>query len=155
MGHRLARDEEEGSAILLQYHPTTPKAAPTRRTAERSVRGIKGYGELVGNRRIPQATGEDVTTGTATLFAVSSATRSSGPDKGRLASSEATRLVESASKDHFDHGLTPIRQPRGYCSTASPSAREPPAPAQATRAGAQDRDPQLRLPGKLADCTRE
>ena len=71
------------------------------------VRGIKAYGELIGNRRIAQATGDDVAAGTAILLSVFlREPQFQGQTKERLASAEATRLVEAAVRDHFDHWLS-------------------------------------------------
>src|SRR5207253_4155491 len=70
------------------------------------TRGIKAYGELIGNRRIAQATGDDATAGAALLLSLFIRDpQFQGQTKERLASAEATRLVEGAVRDHFDHWL--------------------------------------------------
>ena len=80
-----------------------------------------------------------------------------GQTKEKLASAEATRLVETAIKDHFDHWLAgdPAhgRRPARRASSSAP---------RSACAGAQDKElarktatRKLRLPGKLADCTRD
>ena len=91
----------------MQYDPD-PEGG-THETGLRSalLRAVKGYGELAGNRRIAQATGEDVTSGAAMLLSLFIRDpQFQGQTKERLASAEATRLVESAVKDHFDHWLS-------------------------------------------------
>ncbi len=70
------------------------------------TRGIKGYGELIANRRIAQATGEDVTAGAAMLLSLFLRDpQFQGQTTERLASAVAARLVENALRDHFDHWL--------------------------------------------------
>src|SRR6267378_1602513 len=119
------------------------------------TRSLKAYGELIGNRRTAQVTGDDIMVGSAVLLSLFIRDpQFQGQTKERLASPEATRLVETAVKDHFDHWLSgdpaaarilvdhiieraEERQRRRQESLARKSA---------TR--------KLRLPGKLADCSR-
>ena len=112
--------------------------------AARCLRAVKGYGELAGNRRIAQATGEDVTTGAAMLLSLFIRDpQFQGQTKERLASAEATRLVESAVKDHFDHWLSADpATARALLDRIAERAEERQRRRQQTRAGAQDRDPQ-------------
>jgi topoisomerase-4 subunit B len=151
-------DEEEGFSHSYCNTIPTPEGG-THEAGLRSalVRAAKGYGELVGNRRLAQATAEDVTTGAAMLLSLFIRDpQFQGQTKERLASSEATKLVESAVKDHFDHWLS-----------ADPAASRVLLDRIAERADDRQRRRQqrelarksatrkLRLPGKLADCTRE
>ncbi len=119
------------------------------------TRSLKAYGELIGNRRTGQVMGDDIMAGSAVLLSLFiREPQFQGQTKERLASPEATRLVETAIKDHFDHWLSgdptaarilidhiveraEERQRRRQESLARKSA---------TR--------KLRLPGKLADCSR-
>ena len=125
MGGRGPEDEEDG--FCHSYCNTIP--TPEGGTHEAGLRnaltrGIKAYGELIGNRRIAQATGDDVAAGVAMLLSLFMRDpQFQGQTKERLASAEATRLVEGAVRDHFDHWLErrPGDQP-GRSSTASPSA---------------------------------
>ena len=66
-----------------------------------------------------------------------------GQTKEKLATAEATRLVEATIKDHFDHWLS--GRPRARRRSARPrhrAGRGAPAPQAGQGAGAQDRDPQ-------------
>jgi topoisomerase-4 subunit B len=151
-------DEEEGfSHSYCNTIPTSEGGTHEAGLRSALLRGIKGYGELVGNRRIPQATGEDVTTGTATLLSLFIRDpQFQGQTKERLASSEATRLVESAVKDHFDHWLSADpATARILLDRIAERAEERQRRRQQRELARKTATRKLRLPGKLADCTRD
>jgi topoisomerase-4 subunit B len=101
--------EEEEDGFCHSYCNTIP--TPEGGTHEAGLRnallrGMRAYAELTGNRRIAQATGEDVGSGAAMLLSVFLRNpQFQGQTKERLASAEAARLVENAVRDHFDHWL--------------------------------------------------
>src|SRR5258707_528460 len=101
-------DEEDG--FCHSYCNTIP--TPEGGTHEAGLRtaltrGIKAYGELIGHRRVVQATGDDVIAGAAMLLSLFMRDpQFQGQTKERLASAEAARLVETALRDHFDHLLS-------------------------------------------------
>ncbi len=151
-------DEEEGFSHSYCNTIPTPEGG-THEAGLRSalLRAVKGYGELVGNRRIPQVTGEDVATGTATLLSLFIRDpQFQGQTKERLASSEATRLVESAVKDHFDHWLSADpATARVLLDRIAERAEERQRRRQQRELARKTATRKLRLPGKLADCTRD
>jgi topoisomerase-4 subunit B len=119
------------------------------------TKGLKAYGELVGNKRAAQITPEDVFTSCGAMLSVFiREPEFQGQTKDKLATQEAARIVETTVRDAFDHWLAD-------------------SPAQATRLlewvidiaedrikRRQEKDVarktatrKLRLPGKLADCT--
>src|SRR5271166_5637997 len=146
-------DEEDGFSHSYCNTIPTPEGG-THEAGLRSalLRGIKGYAELAGNRRIAQTVGEDVTAGAATLLSLFIRDpQFQGQTKERLASVEATKLVENAVKDHFDHWLS-----------ADPTASRSLLDRIAERTEERQRRRQqrelarkTRLPGKLADCSRD
>src|SRR5258707_13667992 len=151
----IAWPEDEEDGFSHSYCNTIPTSeGGTHEAGLRSalLRGIKGYGELVGNRRIPQATGEDVTTGSATLLSLFIRDpQFQGQTKERLASSEATRLLESAVKDHFDHWLSAdpaTARALLHSSAQAAEERQPRRPQRELARKTATR--QLRLPGQLA-----
>src|SRR5436305_1952570 len=105
----VAWPEDEDDGLCHSYCNTIP--TPEGGTHEAGLRnaltrGVKSYGELIGNRRIAQATADDVISGAAMLLSVFLRDpQFQGQTKERLASAEATRLVENAVRDHFDHWL--------------------------------------------------
>src|SRR6202040_1614960 len=105
----VAWPEDEDEGFFHSYCNTIPTIeGGTHEAGLRNalVRGLKAHGDLIGNKRIAQATGEDVTTGVAMLLSLFLRDpQFQGQTKERLASVEATRLVENAVRDHFDHWL--------------------------------------------------
>ena len=79
-----------------------------------------------------------------------------GQTKERLASAEATRLVENAVKDHFDHwlGADPATA-RLLLDHIAERAEERQRRRQQRELARKTATRKLRLPGKLADCTRD
>ena len=151
-------DEEDGFSHSYCNTIPTPEGG-THEAGLRSalLRAVKGYGELVGNRRIAQATGEDVTSGAAMLLSLFIRDpQFQGQTKERLASAEATRLVESAVKDHFDHWLSADpATARALLERIAERAEERQRRRQQRELARKTATRKLRLPGKLADCTRD
>ncbi|HLY45049.1 MAG TPA: DNA topoisomerase IV subunit B [Stellaceae bacterium] len=151
-------DDEDG--FTHSYCNTIP--TPEGGTHEAGLRnaltrGIRAYAELIGNRRIAQATGDDVVAGTAVLLSVFLRNpQFQGQTKERLASAEATRLVENAMRDHFDHWLSadPATS-RALLDRIAERAEERQRRRQQKELARKTATRKLRLPGKLADCTRD
>jgi len=151
-------DEEDGFCHSYCNTIPTPEGG-THEAGLRSAltRGIKAYAELIGNRRIAQATGDDVVAGTAMLLSVFLRDpQFQGQTKERLASAEAARLVEGAVRDHFDHwlGADPAMS-RVLLERIAERAEERQRRRQQRESQRKSPTRKLRLPGKLADCTRE
>jgi topoisomerase-4 subunit B len=79
-----------------------------------------------------------------------------GQTKERLASAEATRLVENAVRDHFDHwlGADPATT-RLLLDRIAERAEERTRRRQQKEMARKTATRKLRLPGKLSDCTRD
>jgi topoisomerase IV subunit B len=153
-----AEDEEDG--FCHSYCNTIP--TPEGGTHEAGLRnaltrGVKAYGELVGNRRLAPATGDDVAAGAALLLSLFLKNpQFQGQTKERLSSAEATRLVEAAVRDHFDHWLSadPAAS-RVLLDHIAERAEERQRRRQQREMARKSATRRLRLPGKLTDCTRE
>ena len=119
------------------------------------ARGVKAYGDRIGNKKSSAITAEDVmgsACGVLSLFLRNP--QFQGQTKEKLASAEATRLVDNAIKDHFDHWLTDNPKESTallefFIEKADERARK--KSEKESRKGAARRQ---RLPGKLADCSR-
>src|SRR5882762_6351823 len=151
-------DEEDG--FCHSYCNTIP--TPEGGTHEAGLRtaltrGIKAYGELIGHRRVTPATGDDVIAGAAMLLSLFMRDpQFQGQTKERLASAEAARLVETALRDHFDHWLSadPATS-RTLLDRIAERAEERQRRRQQREMSRKSATRKLRLPGKLADCTRD
>jgi len=156
----IAWPEDEDDGFCHSYCNTIPTGeGGTHEAGLRNalVRGAKAHGELIGNRRIAQATGEDVTAGAAMLLSLFlREPQFQGQTKERLASVEATRLVENAVRDHFDHwlGADPATT-RLLLDRIVERAEERQRRRQQKEMARKTATRKLRLPGKLADCTRD
>jgi topoisomerase IV subunit B len=123
------------------------------------TRGLRGYGQLVGNRKAEQITPDDIMGGAETLLSVFiREPQFQSQTKDRLASPEATRLVEAAIKDHFDHFLAD-NPDRGRALLTFTLDRveerlKRRAEKEIKRKTATSKR-NLRLPGKLTDCAQD
>ncbi len=118
------------------------------------LKGLRAYGELANNRKAALITPEDVFVGAgAVLSAFVREPEFQGQTKEKLSSSEATRLVEGALRDPFDHWLAGDPRRTGalldlFILRAEERLKRR-AEKDVARKSATKR---LRLPGKLADC---
>jgi topoisomerase IV subunit B len=120
------------------------------------TRSLKSYGELTNNRRASQVTAEDAMTGAVVLLSLFIENpQFQGQTKERLASPEAARLVEGALKDHFDHWLSGDPEAaRLLLDQVIERAEERQRRRQQKEIDRKSATRKLRLPGKLADCSR-
>ncbi len=156
----VAWPEDEEAGFSHSYCNTIPTPeGGTHEAGLRSalLRGIKGYGELAGNRRAAQATADDATGAAAMLLSLFIRDpQFQGQTKERLATAEATRLVENAVKDHFDHwlGADPAAA-RMLLDRIVERSEERQRRRQQRELARKTATRKLRLPGKLADCARD
>jgi len=149
--------DEEGFASSYCNTVPTPQGG-THEQGLRSalLRGIKTYGEIVGNKKAQQVTGDDILGGACALLSIFIRNpQFQGQTKERLGTPEATRLVETAIKDHFDHWLAaqPERS-KALLERLIERAEERQRKRKERELKRQSATRRLRLPGKLADCAR-
>jgi topoisomerase-4 subunit B len=121
------------------------------------LRGLKTYAEMVGAKKAQQVTSDDLLGGAMSILSVFIRDpQFQGQTKEKLATPEAQRLVEATVKDHFEHWLTgDPEQARLLLERTIERAEERLRRRQEkelNRKTATSR--KLRLPGKLADCSR-
>jgi topoisomerase-4 subunit B len=118
-------------------------------------KSLRSYGELVGNKKAAQITAEDAMgTAAAMLSVFIREPEFQGQTKDKLATQEATRIVESAVKDAFDHWLADSpQQAQKLLDWTIEQAEERLKRRREKEVGRQSATRRLRLPGKLADCT--
>jgi topoisomerase-4 subunit B len=148
-----------GDGFVNSYCNTIP--TPEGGTHEQGLRialtrSLKAYGEMVGNKRVAQVTPEDVMTSAGALLSVFvREPEFVGQTKDKLATAEASRIVETAVKDAFDHWLTGSPQQAGrLLDWVIERADERLRRRQEKDVQRKTAIRKLRLPGKLADCTQ-
>jgi len=147
-----------GDGYLRSYCNTVPTGeGGTHEAGLRSAltKGLKAYAELSGNKRAGTITPDDVMTSAACLLSVFiREPEFVGQTKDRLATAEATRIVENAIRDPFDHWLAaaPSEATR-LLDWVIERAEERLRRRQEREIGRKNAARKLRLPGKLADCS--
>jgi topoisomerase IV subunit B len=145
--------------FLSSYCNTIP--TPDGGTHESGLRsallkGIKDHAERVGQgKRAAAVSGDDVMTGAACMVSVFiREPEFQGQTKDRLATAEATRIVENAIRDPFDHWLAGNHvQANKLLDFVIERAEERIRRRQEKEIARKTAVRKLRLPGKLADCT--
>lgn len=123
------------------------------------AKGIRTFGELVGQKKAKDISADDIVTGSEIMLSVFIRDpQFQSQTKDRLTSPEAARLVENAVRDHFDHFLTDNME-RGRALLGSVMERmderlRRKAEREIKRKTATN-SKKLRLPGKLTDCSGE
>jgi topoisomerase-4 subunit B len=150
---------ERAEGFLNTYANTIPTGqGGTHEAGFRAalVKGLRAYGELKKEKRAAAVTAEDLFGGLAGMLSVFVRDpQFQGQTKDKLTSPEAARLVENALRDNFDHwlagdpatadNLLAFAIERAEDRIRRRAEKETPRKS-ATR--------KLRLPGKLADCSR-
>jgi topoisomerase-4 subunit B len=150
---------DSGEGLCHSYCNTIPTPqGGTHESGMRSalLRGLRAYGELTGNRRAAAITGDEAFGDAAILLSLFiREPQFQGQTKEKLATAEATRLVDQVVKDHFDHWLTadPVSS-KGLLDQLIFRAEERVRASQAKDMVRKTATRKLRLPGKLADCSR-
>jgi topoisomerase IV subunit B len=149
----------DADGFVSSYCNTIPTAdGGTHETGLRAAlsRALKDHAERVNQgKRAAQVTSEDVMTCAAAMLSVFiREPEFQGQTKDRLATAEATRIVESAVKDQFDHWLAgnPVQANR-LLDFVVERAEERIRRRQEKEIARKSAVRKLRLPGKLADCT--
>jgi topoisomerase-4 subunit B len=123
------------------------------------AKGIRAFGELVGQKKAKDISADDIVTGSEIMLSVFiREPQFQSQTKDRLTSPEAARLVENAVRDHFDHFLADNME-RGRALLGSVIERmderlRRKAEREIKRKTATNAR-KLRLPGKLTDCSGE
>jgi topoisomerase-4 subunit B len=150
---------DDGEPVNHSYCNTIP--TPLGGTHEQGLRtaltrGIKSYGTLVGNKKADSITSDDVMNGAAVLLSVFIRDpQFQGQTKEKLVTNDATKWVDSALKDYFDHWLTadPAASKvllESIIEKAEERMRRKSDKEMARKSATR----KLRLPGKLSDCAR-
>jgi topoisomerase-4 subunit B len=150
-------DEEGFFNSYVNTVPTSQGGSHEQGFRTALLRGLRAYGELVGNKRAAQITGDDVAEGACIVLSLFIRNpQFQGQTKERLGMPEAQRLVEATIKDHFDHWLAedPAASKR-LLDHVVDKAEERARRRQEKELQRKSATRKLRLPGKLADCSAQ
>ncbi len=120
------------------------------------LKGLKEYGEMTNNKKASSITAEDFLSDASIMLSLFIRDpQFQGQTKDKLTSSKATRLVESAVKDSFDHWLSSDLENAAalmeYVIERAEARKKKKEEKEKVRKTPTKR---LRLPGKLADCSQ-
>ncbi|CAN5175803.1 DNA topoisomerase IV subunit B [soil metagenome] len=123
------------------------------------TKGIRGFGELIGDKKAKNITADDVFNGIELMLSVFIRNpHFQSQTKDRLTSLEAARFVEAAVRDHFDHYLADNME-RGRALLGSIVERTEERLKRRAEREVQRKTAtsarKLRLPGKLTDCAND
>ncbi|MBB4302612.1 topoisomerase-4 subunit B [Rhodobium orientis] len=147
-----------GDGFTRSYCNTIPTPeGGTHETGLRNalLKGLRAYAELVGNKKGGIVTGDDVLTSAGAMLSVFiREPEFVGQTKDRLATTEASRIVENAVRDAFDHWLAASpNQANRLLEWVVDRAEERLKRRQEKEVNRKSAVRKLRLPGKLADCS--
>jgi len=120
------------------------------------TKALRAHGERANNRKTALITADDVMdAGCAVLSVFIREPEFQGQTKDKLSSPDAQRLVENVVRDHFDHWLaeSPNDASR-LLDFVIDCAEDRLKKRQEKETKRQSATRKLRLPGKLADCSR-
>jgi topoisomerase-4 subunit B len=150
---------EDQEAFFSSYVNTVP--TPEGGTHESGLRnaltkGLRAYAELTNTKKGSGLTAEDVLGGACVMMSTFiREPQFQGQTKEKLASPEATRLVEQALRDNFDHWLTAAPDVANQLlAHTMERMEERQRKKQSKELSRKTATKRLRLPGKLADCSR-
>ncbi len=149
--------DEDG--FIQSYCNTVP--TPDGGTHEQGLRSalsksLRAYGDLTNNKRAQQITPDDIFVSAGVMLSVFiSEPEFQGQTKDKLSSAEAARVVEGTVKDAFDHWLTASpQQANGLLEYIIERAEERLRRKREKETARKSATRKLRLPGKLADCSK-
>ena len=149
----------DGATFLNSYCNTVPTAqGGTHESGFRGAlaKGLRAYGEMVGNKRAARLTADDVAGGVRGMLSVFlSEPQFQGQTKEKLVTPAASRLVEVTLKDHFDHWLSADPEAaNALLELVLERLDERQRRKRETETARKTATRKLRLPGKLSDCSQ-
>ena len=146
--------------FVRSYCNTIP--TPQGGTHEQGLRNaltkaLRAHGERANNRKTALITADDVMSSACAVLSVFiREPEFQGQTKDKLSSPDAQRLVETVVRDHFDHWLaeSPAEADK-LLDFVVEQAEDRLKKRQEKEVSRKAATRKLRLPGKLADCTRD
>ncbi|HEY0627568.1 MAG TPA: DNA topoisomerase IV subunit B [Allosphingosinicella sp.] len=150
---------EGGSSYYCNTIPTPDGGTHEQGIRAALTKGIRAFGELVGQKKAKDIQADDVVNGAEIMLSVFIRDpQFQSQTKDRLTSPDAARLVEAAIRDHFDHFLADHmdrgRALLGFVLERMDERLKRKAEREVKRKTATS-GRKLRLPGKLTDCAND
>ncbi len=148
-------DEDGFSTSYCNTIPTAEGGTHENGLRQALYKGLRAYGELTNNKKAAQITSEDVMGTAASMLSIFiREPEFQGQTKDRLATTDATKIVETAVRDAFDHWLADSpQQATRLLEWCVDQSEERLKRRREKEVGRQSATRKLRLPGKLADCS--
>jgi topoisomerase-4 subunit B len=148
-------DDDGFSSSYCNTIPTPEGGTHENGLRQALYKALRAYGELTGNKKAQQITSEDVMSTAASMLSVFvREPEFQGQTKDKLATVEATKIVETAVRDAFDHWLADSpQQATKLLEWTIDQSEERLKRRREKEIGRQSATRKLRLPGKLADCS--
>src|SRR5690242_15050575 len=150
----------EADPFVSSYCNTIP--TPQGGTHEQGFRNaltkaLRAHGERVNNRKTALVTPDDLMASACAVLSVFiREPEFQGQTKDKLSTPDAQRLVENVVRDHFDHWLAESPQEADkLLDFVIDQAEDRLKRKQEKEISRKSATRKLRLPGKLADCTRD
>lgn len=148
----------DGDGFSSSYCNTIP--TPLGGTHESGLksalsRGLRNYGEMTGNKKASMVTSDDIVSGSAMLLSIFIRDpQFQGQTKEKLVNNNIAKLVDNAIRDHFDLWLSSDPAASNILLQAMIERAEERKRKRAEKTARKSATRKLRLPGKLADCSR-
>ncbi len=148
-------NEDGFSSSYCNTIPTPEGGTHENGLRQALYKGLRAYGELTNNKKAVQITADDVMGTAASMLSVFiRGAAFQGQTKEKLSTTDATKIVESAVRDAFDHWLADSPQQAGkLLDWTIEQAEERLKRRKDKDVQRQSATRKLRLPGKLADCS--
>ncbi len=148
-------DEDGFSSSYCNTIPTPEGGTHETGLRQALYKGLRAYGELTNSKKAAQITSDDVMGTAASMLSVFiRGAAFQGQTKEKLSTQEATRIVETAVRDAFDHWLADSpQQATKLLEWTIEQSEERLKRRREKEVGRQSATRKLRLPGKLADCS--
>lgn len=119
------------------------------------LKGMRDFGDLLKNKKASKITSDDVLSRSIAVLSVFIKNpQFQGQTKEKLSTTHATKLIENAVRDHFDHWLSDhLKTSETLLESMIDSAELRERQKQEREETRKTPTQRLRLPGKLADCT--
>ncbi len=148
-------NEDGFSSSYCNTIPTPEGGTHENGLRQALYKGLRAYGDLVGNKKAGLITSDDVMGTAASMLSVFiRGAAFQGQTKEKLSTADATKIVETAVRDAFDHWLADSpQQATKLLEWTIEQADERLKRRREKEVGRQSATRKLRLPGKLADCS--